>query len=206
MLFNSARYTPKCQIELICQKKKKQVVALEILSAQIKKMSQTNCNGNHTIIWICPSVCPFRISSAVSGWIATKVGRKVRDGPCSLITPNGGSILYAWESRWKPHWQGASRWNTYFHCFTLNYWFAQKLHWSKDAVYNSFNWMSVSIETNHKKNLWRYLWLVYNKLLENIKSRSTASVRLFVYTSWLQTHRQNSRIGNDHTHNTMCPE
>ena len=35
---------------------------------------------NHTIIWICPSVCLFTIYSAVCGPIATKVGRNVRDG------------------------------------------------------------------------------------------------------------------------------
>ena len=42
---------------------------------------------NHTIIWICPSVCPFRNSSAVSRPIATKLGRQVRDGPTQNIRP-----------------------------------------------------------------------------------------------------------------------
>ncbi len=31
-----------------------------------------------------------------------------------------------------------------------------------------------------------------------IKSRSTASLRLSAYASWLQTHRQKPRTGNDH--------
>ncbi len=41
------------------------------------------CEGNHTIIWICPSVCLLAIFSDVCGSIETKLGRAAGYGICT---------------------------------------------------------------------------------------------------------------------------
>ncbi len=62
---------------------------------------------NLTIIWICPSICPFRIYSAVSGRIAAKLFVKILSMDHHKYYKPIIS-LHTWESGWKPHWQGAS--------------------------------------------------------------------------------------------------
>ena len=57
----------------------------------------SNWSLDHTIIWICPSVF-----NEVSWWASYY-----------KMTIS----LYAWESGWKPHWQGASKINIEKKCF-----------------------------------------------------------------------------------------
>ena len=59
---------------------------------------------HHTIIWICPSVCLFHISSAVYGPITTNLRRRFYH-----------TIIYHQfvrvRVREEPHWQGTSNFN-----------------------------------------------------------------------------------------------
>ncbi len=67
------------------------------------------------------------------------------------------------------------------------------LCWQKILQIDQKYEFKTNLDTTHPSDA------IWTTRTTTIKSRSTASARLSAYASWLQTHRQNPRTGNDHS-------